>query len=216
MRIFCTCILMMFFIKIGIAQTGLTAQFSIFKPTGEAAYVYKPGGIAEIGFSSKFYSDRGFAYGSFGFGLANPIYDKMPSVEYYQEYGLTRVNFIEINYLPLKVYMFSIGANYLLLSPPKKSRSKKSALFNGFNASVGVEANLIFLNISDEVYKNGMKVSSNINQELKYVGLTPKLGGVCNIGNNITAFLGLAKTGSKSSDGIFNFWKPYLQLNYEF
>ena len=63
------------------------------------------------------------------------------------------------------------------------------------------------------IYING---SSNINQELKYVGLTPKLGGACNIGKSTTLFMGLAKTGSRSPDGVFNFWKPYLQLNYEF
>ena len=209
-------IILTFSMHTAIGQMGITSQISLFKPTGEVAYIYKPGGIAEIGFSNSILRKRGIAYGNLGFGFANPIYDKVPSVEYFQEYGITRVEFNEIRYLPLKIYTVSIGANYLLFPPPKKSRSKKSALLSGFNATVGLEVNMIFVNISDEVYKNGMQVSSNINQELKYVGLTPKLGGACNIGKSTTLFMGLAKTGSRSPDGVFNFWKPYLQLNYEF
>ena len=197
-------------------NTNLVIQTSLFKPTSELGFMYKPGPIFEIGFGYRSYSGRLYYTGSIGYGFAQPFRKYNPAVGYTDESGGVKVYFGTQTISRLGIYLFSIGVDAFILPTPKKSRSNKSRGFGGFNATIGAEVNAIVLELDESTNIPVVGGSNNTNTNLVYPGFTPKIGGSFQYGTKLDFFYGLGKTMGKSPDGLVGFWRPYLKVAYSF
>jgi hypothetical protein len=195
-------------------NSNLIFQFSLYKPTSEYGYMYKPGAIFELGYGTKSYSGRFYYTGSIGYGFAQPFNKIIPAIGFTDESGIGKVYLGTQTISRLGIYLFTIGADCFLIKQSKKSRSKKSIGFGGFNAFIGCDVNAIVLELDESTDIPIVGGSNNTNTNMFYPGFTPKIGGSFQYGGNFEIFYGLGKTMGKSPDGQVGFWKPFIKFAY--
>ena len=193
--------------KITFSQVGI--QFSMYKPTGLRGYIYKPGIITEIQYGGYLIEDKLFFSASFGYGRISPQRDTLNIAVYHSE-NILYEGYEVIS--KMNLYIFGINSQYRFLEP--SSRKSTKGIWGG-SPTIGLDVNVIVSEFND-IYQTPFTSGSTTNEQLSFIGITPKMGGVFNIGESINLYFGLGKTVSKSPDGIFNFWKPYTNLFYNF